>query len=586
MDRITPSKKTFRRSAMGSDDQSIAPGWNFAVFAGLALLLSIGTILYSPRGEFAGLIAAATLILWHLWHFEQSKSGRTVDQQTSDERLQAVFQASPNPIIVYDNQGHPQNLNLAFTQVFGWSLDELNGRRIPFVPKDEMEISTQKIKEIFRTGQPVSFETRRLTKAGDIRDVIVSAAIVRDRDRAPLEMVVNITDITEIRQVEARLRQAHKMEALGTLAGGIAHDFNNILTPLIGYGEILREELSTDSPLQESVAEILMAANRAKELVKQIVVFSRQSKAEPRPLKLQPVVMEALKLIRSTIPTSIDVQHEIDAACGTAVADPTQIHQVVMNLAANAYHAMEESGGKLSITLKQIRMDAGPTPYPGLAPGEYARLTVADTGMGIERQLMDKIFDPYFTTKDKNKGTGLGLSMVQGIVKNCGGGIRVLSEAGKGSEFRVYLPIIEQKNEPEKGGAPVPIRGGTERILVVDDEAPITRMVGQALERLGYQVTAHTSSIEALDAFKADPCRFDTVLTDMTMPEMTGDQLAQEILAIRPSTPVIISTGYSATLTAEAAKAIGIRTLLIKPASKSTLAAAVRQVLDDAKACA
>jgi two-component system cell cycle sensor histidine kinase/response regulator CckA len=509
-----------------------------------------------------------------------------VNQQTSDQRLQAVFQASPNPIIVYDNQGYPQNLNLAFTQIFGWSLDELAGRRIPFVPEDERAITTQKIEEIFLTGQPVSFETRRLTKAGDLRDVIVSAAITRGRDKIPLEMVVNITDITETRQVADRLRQAHKMEALGTLAGGIAHDFNNILTPLIGYGEIVRDDLPPDSPLQESVAEILMAANRAKELVNQIVLFSRQSKAEPKPLKLQPVVMEAVKLIRSSIPATIDLQYGIDAKCGTAVADPTQIHQVVMNLATNAYHAMEENGGKLSITLKQIRMDAEQTQYTGMAPGQYARLIVADTGKGIEKQIMDKIFDPYFTTKDKNKGTGLGLSMVQGIVKNCGGDIRVSSEPGKGSEFQVYFPIVVQKNEPEKRSGSEPIRGGMESILVVDDDACVTKMVGQVLERLGYQVTMHTSSIKALEAFKADPGGFDLVLTDMTMPVMTGDQLAQTVMAIQPSIPVIISTGYSQALTPEMVETIGIRGLLIKPASRSELCAMVRQVLDDAEVCA
>jgi PAS domain S-box-containing protein len=541
----------------------------------------IGAILHSARVEFMGLAAALAFVLWQL---EQGRSEHTVMQQKGDQRLKAIFKASPNPIIVYNKLGHPQRLNSAFTQIFGWSLDELKGGCIPFVPPDEKEKSAQKIGEIFQTGRPVSFETRRLTKAGDIRDVIVSAAVATGRDEAPFEMVVNITDITETKRIEAQLRQAHKMEAIGTLAGGIAHDFNNLLYPIMGHAEIVRDDLSADSPLQDSMDEILMAANRAKELVKQILVVCRHSDAELRPLKLQPIIGEALKLLRASIPATIDVRHEIDAECGAAIADPTQIHQVVMNLATNAYHAMQATGGELRVALTQVAMDAEQTRLTGLTPGAYARLIVADTGSGIDRQIMGKIFDPYFTTKDMHKGTGLGLSMVQGIVTSSGGEIRVLSEAGKGSEFQVYLPLAQPEKEPEKLGGPVPIQGGTERVLVVDDEAPIARMVSQVLEPLGYHVATQTSSIQALAVFKTDPEGFDLVITDMTMPEMTGDHLAQEIMAIRPSVPVIINTGYSAALTEDAVKAVGIKDLLIKPTSKSTLAAAVRRVLDDAKA--
>lgn len=580
MDRINFSERLFRRYNRGSDSASGAPGWCFYMFAGLSLMACIGAILDSTRMEVMGLAAALAFVLWQL---EQRRNVHTLLQQRGDQRLKAIFQASPNPIIVYNKLGHPQILNSAFTQIFGWSLDELKGGRIPFVPEDEVEKSSQKIGEIFQTGRPVSFETRRLTKTGDIRDVIVSAAIAVGQDESPAEMVVNITDITETKRIEAQLRQAHKMEAIGTLAGGIAHDFNNLLYPMIGFGEILRDDLATDSPLQESIDEILMAANRAKELVKQILVFCRHSDAEPRPLKLQPIIKETLKLLRASIPTTVDIRHDIDAQCGAAIADPTQIHQLVMNLATNAYHAMELTGGELSVSLAQVPIDAEQTRHTGMAPGAYARLIVADTGSGIDRQIMGKIFDPYFTTKDVNKGTGLGLSMVQGIVKSCGGEIRAVSECGKGSEFQVYLPLAQPETEPEKLERPVPIRGGMERILVVDDEAPVTRMVSKALETQGYHVTAHTSSTQALSVFKADPERFDLVLSDMTMPGMTGDQLAQEIMAIRPTIPVIITTGYSAPISEKAFKSSGIRDLLTKPVHKSTLAVAVRRVLDDAE---
>ena len=394
-----------------------------------------------------------------------------------------------------------------------------------------------------------------------------------------MEMVVNITDITESKRIEAQLQQARKLEAIGTLAGGIAHDFNNILSPLIGFGELLREDIPADSPLQESVSEILTAGNRAKELVRQILVFGRRSAAKLKPLNLHPIVTEALSLMRSSIPPSIDIQQELDADCGAVIADATQIHQVVMNLATNACHAMEQTGGKLSVTLKPVRLEAEQAQNTGMAPGEYARLMVADTGTGIEKQIMAKIFDPYFTAKDKSKGTGLGLSVVQGIVKSSGGDIRVFSELGKGSEFHVYWPLARHENGPEKAQSPAPTHAGGESILLVDDDAVVARMMGRILERLGYQVTVHTSSMAALEDFKANPGGFDLVLTDMTMPEMTGDQLSQKIMAIRSHIPVIISTGYSQMLTPELAKTIGIRGLLTKPATKSKLAAMLKEVL-------
>jgi CheY-like chemotaxis protein len=349
---------------------------------------------------------------------------------------------------------------------------------------------------------------------------------------------------------------------------------------------MLTDDLPADSPAQEKAAEIFSAGSRAKELVNQILAFSRRSDTKPEPMKLQPFINETLKLLRASIPSNIKILQEIDMNCGSVMANPAQIHQVLMNLAANAFHAMEGTGGMLSVTLRQAFVTAESARSGGPPPGKYAHLVVADTGIGIEKQTLAKIFDPYFTTKDKSKGTGLGLAVVQGVVNSVGGVIRVFSEAGRGSEFHVYWPLSRGEKMAAMVRPKAPIPGGTEKILLVDDEATVMKMVRQMLERLGYQVAAYTSGIEALAAFKADPENIDLVLTDMTMPEITGDLLAREAMTIRPAIPVIVSTGYSKTLTSEVAEKIGIKGVINKPASKSSLAVAIRKALDDAAACA
>ncbi len=377
-----------------------------------------------------------------------------------------------------------------------------------------------------------------------------------------------------------QLQQAQKMEAIGTLAGGIAHDFNNILYPLMGFTEMLKEDVPSDSPLHSHIDEILQASFRAKDLVKQILAFSRQGEQELRPIKLQPIIKEALKLLRSSIPATIEMKQEIDPACGVVVADPTQIHQIIMNLATNAYHAMEEKGGSLTVSLEQVRLESEQILLPELAPGDYAMLRVTDTGPGIEKDQLDKIFDPYFTTKGTGKGTGLGLSVVQGIVKRSHGDIQVLSEPGQGTEVQVYLPVQQQISTEKHTDPDQPVRGGTEKILLVDDEASIVKMEQQMLERLGYTVTARTGSFDALEAFKADPQAFDVVVTDMTMPNMTGVQLAAELKKIRPNIPVVLCTGFSYQVNEENSKALGIDGFVMKPVIMKEIAATIRKVLD------
>lgn len=390
-------------------------------------------------------------------------------------------------------------------------------------------------------------------------------------------------DITERKKLEARIQKAQKLEAIGTLAGGIAHDFNNILFPLVGYAEMLKMDLPHDSPLQSHINRILSAALRSRDLVKQILTYSRQGDQDVKPIKLPPIVKEALTLIRSSIPTTIEIQHDIDSDCGIVIADPSQLHQILMNLATNAYHAMEETGGRLKVHLHQIRLESDHSLSPEMTPGEYAHLTVADTGIGIEKDVMDKIFDPYFTTKEVGKGTGLGLSVVRGIVKSCNGDIRIDSEVGKGTEVHVYLPIMDQRVDDIQTDRDEPIRGGSEKILLVDDEEIVVRMEQEMLQRLGYRVAIRTGSIEALEAFKANPNAFDLVVTDMTMPNMTGVQLTMEIRKIRQDIPVILCTGFSYLINDEKSKALGIQGFVMKPVVMKEIAEIIRKVLDDFK---
>lgn len=373
------------------------------------------------------------------------------------------------------------------------------------------------------------------------------------------------------------------MEAIGTLAGGIAHDFNNILFPIIGYTEMLMEDFSKNDPVRNSLNEIYTSTLRARDLVKQILTFARQEKNDLKLMKIQPIIKEALKLIRSSIPATIVISQNLQPDCGPVKAEPTQIHQIVLNLSTNAYHAMEANGGELKVNLKEIKLGPYDLVNTDMLPGPYACLTVTDTGLGMNKDIVDRIFEPFFTTKEKGKGTGMGLSVVHGIVKAMNGAIKVYSEPGRGTEFRVYLPVIENISEKQSFLVEEPITGGTERILLVDDEEAILTMEKQSLVRLGYHVTSRTGSIEAFEAFHTNPDRFDLVITDMSMPKMPGDKLAVELIKIRPEIPVLLCTGFSEIMTAEKIKSLGIRALLMKPVAIRELAKKIREVLDGSK---
>jgi len=401
------------------------------------------------------------------------------------------------------------------------------------------------------------------------------------------KIIVSVTDVTDLQRshrekakLEQRLHQAQKMESIGTLAGGIAHDFNNILFPIVGYTEMLLEDTPEDSPTRDSLNQIHTSALRAKSLVKQILTFSRQESSELMLMKMQPIIKETLKLIRSTIPTTIEIKQDIHPDCGVIKADPTQIHQIIMTLATNAYHAMEETGGELKVRLKEIELGEYDILRTNMKPGIYACLTITDTGRGMDKELTRKIFDPFFTTKEKGKGTGMGLSVVHGIVTNMNGAIQVYSEPGEGTQFHVYLPVEKNFSEEQVTHSKIEIQGGTEQILLVDDEEAILSMEKRMLERLGYQVTSRFSSLEALEAFRSSPDKFDLVITDMAMPNMSGDKLSVELTKIRPDIPVLLCTGFSETMSEESAASLGIKGFLWKPIIMKDLAQKIREVLD------
>lgn len=392
--------------------------------------------------------------------------------------------------------------------------------------------------------------------------------------------VVSVKDMTEYKQLEDKLLQSYKMEAIGTLAGGIAHDFNNILAAVIGYSD-LALTMTENENAQNTILKVRKAADRATELVKQILTFSRQTDQEVKPLLIKLVVKEALKLIRASIPSSIHIEQTITSD-SYVMADPTQIHQIIMNLCTNAGYAMKNDIGTLAVTLDDFQIEEDDIfDQPGFsAPGHYVRLSVTDSGTGIPPEILDRIFDPFFTTKPKDEGTGMGLAMIHGIIKSYKGDIAVYSQMGKGTTIRVFIPAIQRAGKEKITVDTTPVPTGTERVLFVDDENALVEIGERMLSRLGYRVTGLTSSVEALKLFSEKPHGFDMVITDLTMPNITGDKLAREILARRADIPIIMVTGFSEEMKEEAMKRMGIKKVILKPIVTRDIASAMRDVLD------
>jgi len=511
--------------------------------------------------------------------------------QKSELKHKSLIKNIPGMVYMMSPDGSIE-LASGLEKICGYTIEELNRKEKKWFsiihPEDLNSVLDDA--SALRSGPRNLVQLYRITtKTGEIRWVEDrKSALFGDRGRysGADGIVFDVTDPKkaekENSELANRLQHVQKMESIGTLAGGIAHDFNNILSAMLGYTDLAISDLPENSRKRQQLKQVLKAGWRAKDLVRQILTFSRNDERQLIPIKIQPIIKDCLTLLKASIQKTIDISTDIDGNCKNILADPTLVHQVVMNLCTNAYHAMKNSGGILGIALHPIRLrnqkhvDSGT-----LKAGLYLKLEVADTGGGMDQSIQDKIFEPYFTTRDKDEGTGLGLSVVHGIIKSLDGGIDVQSTPGKGTRFTVYFPETKKAHTIDRDEGPAkPIAKGTGHILLIDDEANLLHMNSWIIEELGYEVTAKNNGVEALETFKTSPADFDLIITDMTMPKMTGTQLAKHILDIRPGMPIIICTGHSELINADQARELGIRGYLEKPILMATLANMIKNTLD------
>jgi PAS domain S-box-containing protein len=504
----------------------------------------------------------------------------------SEQRFRHVSENSPEIIYTLGYDGAYTYVNPAWEKVLGHKTAEVIGKYfIDFVPEEDAKKYIRLFKRIRDKKETLRDVTGTLIhKDGSVRLFNLSGATNLDSEGNIKGMVGLLKDITEQQRIQTQLQQAQKMEAMGTLAGGVAHDFNNILSAIIGYSELALLEAPEGTKVKQNLTEVLRASQRAKDLVKQILSFSRQSEKELKPVEIRVIIKEALKLLRASLPSTIEIRQHIDPHAGIIEGDPTQIHQLLMNLCTNSAAAMSEEGGLLEISLMKVEIDApSTTMYLDIEPGHYLRLSVRDNGNGMSPEVLERVFDPYFTTKEKGKGTGLGLAVVHGIVKSHRGGITIDTTPGKGTAFNIYFPRIEQEIEATEPELNQSLPMGHECILLVDDEEDLVEIGAQMLSHLGYEVATRLDGAEALEAFREQPERFDLVITDMTMPNLTGDRLAKELMKIRPDIPIILYTGFNESITEEKATGIGIREFSMKPFVMRDLAMTTRRALDGRK---
>ena len=506
----------------------------------------------------------------------------------SEERFRMLFDEAPDTIFIINMDDRILDANIAASKMLGYTRKEFKTMTVPDIQPPEVRGEVGFVMKNELTLGKV-FEGLDMHKDGTIVPIEIHnhKMVIKDQEIV-LSIVRNITERkqseTELKKIEVQLLQAQKMESIGTLAGGIAHDFNNILSGILGYAQLAEINIDNSVKEKEYIFQIIKNTHRAAELVQQILTFSRQSEYQKQPFKIYIGLKEALKLLRSTIPTTIEIKTKIDSKA-MALADPTKIHQLIMNLCTNAYHAMRETGGLMTVSLTDTKISKTKRVKGKKIPaGNYFKLEVSDTGHGMDEKTLEKVFDPYFTTKQVGKGTGLGLALVQAIVDEHDGFLNVYSEINKGTNFYIYLPIIRQETEPETSTIKTTFSlKGNEKIMFVDDEESIREITKEFLEKMGYKVSLFENGIEAYKAFEKNPHQFDLTITDMTMPGMAGHKLAAELLKIRPGFPILLCTGFSENISEEKAASIGIKGFLLKPIAMQDLSQKIRKVLDKNK---
>jgi PAS domain S-box-containing protein len=516
----------------------------------------------------------------------ERKETETLLRET-ENRYRALFESANDAIMIRDEDGICIDCNRKALELFMRTREEVTGHppehlTLPAQPdgSDSHAKAKQMIKKAMK-GEPQSFEWMIQRADGKLRDVIVNANCFEANGKKYVQSV--LVDITRRKRMESELRQARKMEGIGTLAGGIAHDFNNILSAIIGYTELAQMKIDDDSELARDLSQVRKASERAKGLVRQILTFSRKETGEEAILQISLVVKEALKLIRSSIPSTIEIVQDISSTA-PVLTDPTRIHQLIMNLCTNASQAMMDTGGRLTVSMHEVAVNQEDYPELELDEGNYVRIEVSDTGCGMDEETLANIFDPFFTTKEQGCGTGLGLAVVYDIVTGMKGGISVTSQPGAGTTFYIYLPIAKEKNTVS---ATPPVQesivAGNEQIMVVDDEEAIRDLLRAIFAGAGYRVLVYPDGREAWEAFRQEPDKWNLIVTDQTMPFMTGEELAVKVMEMRPEIPVILCTGYSESISEEKAFALGIKNYLHKPISLNRLLASVRKAMEGNK---